>query len=121
MDLVEFAECFSIETACEEYLCQLRWKEGFHCPKCDSNDFKLVRVARGGDVKLQIPVFECKSCHRWTSVTSGTIFHKSKVPLTKWFLAVYLAANDKRGIAANTLAQDLDVSYPTVSGKLSPI
>ncbi len=81
MNLVEFTERFSSEAACEDYLCQLRWKEEFHCPKCDSNDFKLIRVARRRDAKLRIPVFECKSCHRQTSVTSGTIFHKSKIPL----------------------------------------
>ena len=113
MNLVEFTKRFSSESACEEYLCQLRWKDGFHCPKCDSSEVKRVRSSRRRDAKERVPLFECKSCHRQTSVTSGTIFHKSKVPLTKWFLGAYLVANDKRGIAATTLAQHLGVSYPT--------
>ncbi len=80
MDLVEFTKRFSSESACEEYLCQLRWKEGFHCPKCDSTEFMLVRSARRRDAKERIPLFECKSCHRQTSITSGTSFHQSHVP-----------------------------------------
>ncbi len=100
MNLVEFTKRFSAKSACEEYLCQLRWKEGFHYPKCDSNDFKLVQVAHRRDAKERVPLFECKSCHRQRSVTSSTIFHKSKVPFTKWFLGAYLIANDSRGITA---------------------
>ena len=103
MNLLDFNQRFATEAACEEYLCQLRWEDGFHCPKCDSSDAKRVRSARRRDAKERVSLFECKSCHRQTSVTSGTIFHKSKVPLTKWFLAAYLVANDKRGIAATTL------------------
>ncbi len=113
MNLVEFSTRFSTESACEEYLCQLRWKEGFRCPKCDNTEFMSVRVARRRDAKERLSLFECKSCHRQTSVTSSTIFHRSHVPLTKWFLAAYLIANDKRGIAATTLSQHLGVSYPT--------
>ena len=113
MNLLCFMERFSTESACEEHLIQLRWKEGFQCPKCKATQFMLVRVARRRDADKRVPLFECKSCHRQTSVTSGTIFHKSKVPLAKWFLATYLVSNDKRGIAATTLQRHLGVSYPT--------
>ena len=113
MNLVEFIQRFSDESACEEHLIQLRWKEGFRCPKCDSTEAMLVHAAHRRDAETRVPLFECKQCHRQTSVTSGTIFHKSKVPLTKWFLAIYLVSNDKRGIAATTLGRDLGVSYPT--------
>lgn len=113
MNLVDFVQRFSEESACEEYLIQLRWKEGFRCPKCDHPEAMLVHANHRRDADKRVPLFECKRCHRQTSVTSGSIFHKSKVPLTKWFLAVYLVSNDKRGIAATTLARDLGVSYPT--------
>lgn len=113
MNLVEFIDRFSEESACEAHLIQLRWKEGFQCPKCKSSDAMLVHAAHRRDAETRVPLFECKQCHRQTSVTSGTIFHKSKVPLTKWFLAIYLVSNDKRGIAATTLGRNLGVSYPT--------
>jgi transposase-like protein len=113
MNLVEFVQRFSEESECEEHLIQLRWKEGFQCPKCASTEAMLVHATHRRDADKRVPLFECKSCHRQTSVTSGTIFHKSKVPLSKWFLAIYLVSNDKRGIAATTLQRDLGISYPT--------
>ncbi len=58
-------------------------------------------------------MYECKQCRRQTSVTAGTIFHRSKVPLPVWFLAIYLVAIDKRGVAALTLARQLGVAYAT--------
>lgn len=113
MNLVDFVQRFSNESACEEHLIQLRWKTGFQCPKCGHTEATLVHAKHRRDADMRMPLFECKRCHRQTSVTAGTIFHKSKVPLNKWFLAVYLVANDKQGIAATTLARDLDVFYPT--------
>jgi transposase-like protein len=113
VNLNEFTNRFSSESACEEHLIRLRWKEGFQCPKCGHDDAMLVRATHRRDSESRVPLFECKRCHRQTSVTSGTIFHKSKTPLTTWFLAIYLVANDKRGISATTLARMLGVSYPT--------
>ena len=113
MNLIGFMERFSTETAREEHLIQLRWKQGFRCPRCDRTEFMLVRAAHRRNADKRVPLFECKSCHRQTSATSGTIFHKSKVPLTEWFLTAYLVSNDKRGIAATTLQRHLGVSYPT--------
>lgn len=113
MNLVEFTRCFAEESACEEHLIALRWKEGFHCPKCNCTEAMLVHAKHRRDADNRKPLFECKQCHRQTSVTSGTIFHKTKVPLTIWFLALYLVANDKRGVSAKTLERNLGVSYPT--------
>lgn len=113
MNMVDFVNGFSEESACEEHLIQLRWKEGFRCPKCTHTEAMLVHAKHRRNASKRMPLFECKNCHRQTSVTSGTIFHKSQTPLNKWFLAIYLVSNDKRGIAATTLSGDLGVSYPT--------
>ena len=113
MNLVDFMNRFSEESACEEHLISLRWPSGFCCPKCGSRNAMRVQATHRRDSENRVPLFECKDCHRQTSVTSGTIFHKSKMPLTKWFLAIYLVANDKGGIAATTLERALGVSYPT--------
>ena len=69
----------------------------------------LVRSTRCRDAEKRVPLLVCKSCHRQTSVTSGTIFHKSKVPLTKWSPAAYLVSIDKCGISATTLGRHLSV------------
>ncbi|MCF8567695.1 IS1595 family transposase [Alicyclobacillus tolerans] len=113
MNLLEFTQKFSDEKACEEHLIQLRWKKSFTCPKCNHSEVMLVHAAHRRDADRRVPLFECKQCHRQTSVTAGTIFHKSKTPLYKWFLAIYLVSNDKRGVSAKTLQRHISVSYDT--------
>ncbi|WP_274436460.1 IS1595 family transposase [Alicyclobacillus sp. ALC3] len=99
----------------------MRWKEGFTCPKCNHPEAILVHATHRRDADRRVPLFECKQCHRQTSVTSGTIFHKTKTPLYKWFLAIYLASNDKRGVSAKTLQRHISVSYDTVWNMLHKI
>ncbi|KJF15513.1 ISXO2-like transposase domain protein [Acidithrix ferrooxidans] len=91
----------------------MRWKEGFRCPKCDSDQFTLIRPNHRRNAASRAPLFQCKSCHRQTSVTSGTIFHRSHISLSKWFSAIYLLSNDKRGLSATTIAKFVQVSYST--------
>lgn len=113
MNLSDFTNRFSSESACEEQIIAIRWPSGFCCPKCGSQKSMRVHAKHRRNSENRVPLFECKDCHRQTSVTSGTIFHKCKTPLTKWFLAIYMVANDKGGIAATTLERMLGVSYPT--------
>ena len=54
---------------------------------------------------------QCKSCRRQTSVAAGTVMHRTHLPLTIWFWAIYLCATDKRGISAKGLARQLELSY----------
>lgn len=58
-------------------------------------------------------LYQCNDCHHQTSVTAGTILHRTHVPLTKWFLAFYFVTHDKRGISAVQLSKTLDVTYKT--------
>ena len=58
-------------------------------------------------------LYQCNDCHHQTSVTAGTILHRTHVPLTKWFLAFYFVTQDKRGISAVQLSKTLDVTYKT--------
>ena len=121
MNLVEFTDKFAEESACEERIVELRWPSGFCCSKCGSKNAMRIHAKHRRNAENRIPLFECKDCHRQTSIIAGTIFHKSQTPLTKWFLAVYLVANDKGGIAATTLQRMLGVSYPTAWSMLRKI
>ena len=103
MNLLEFMQQFSDEKSCEKCLIQLRWKEGLTCPKCNHSEALLVHATQRRGTDRRVPLFECKQCHRQTSVTAGTVFHKSKITLYKWFLAIYLVNYDKRGASAKTL------------------
>jgi transposase-like protein len=103
--LLDFLGRFGTEEQCIAHLTQLRWPDGYGCPKC------------GGRSAWRLPsrprVYECGSCHHQESVTSGTVFHRTRTALPKWFLAAYLMASDKRGVSAKFLQRELGVSYPT--------
>ena len=103
-DLVDLVESFGSEDQCHEYLEHLRWPNGLECPRCSSS--KISRIAKRRQ-------FDCDSCRYQFSVRVGTLFHDSKLPLWKWFLAVYLMIESKKGISANQLKRTLGVSYKT--------
>ena len=103
-DLVELIEQFGSEDKCHEYLEGLRWPDGVECPRCQSK--KISRIVKRRQ-------FDCDSCRYQFSVRVETLFHDSKLPLWKWFLAVYLMIESKKGISANQLKRTLGVSYKT--------
>jgi transposase-like protein len=64
-------------------------------------------------LKARPRVYECGTCHRQESVTAGTVFHRTRAGLSKWFLAAYLMGRDKRGVSAKFLQRELAVAYQT--------
>jgi transposase-like protein len=74
-----------------------------YAPHCGGKAF--YRIAKRN-------VYECKKCSRQISLTAGTIMHGSHTPLKKWFWAIYMASQDKRGVSAVRLQRELEVSYP---------
>lgn len=104
MNLVELVEEFADEKKSRAYLEGLRWPDGVMCPRCKSP--KVYRV-------LERDQFDCDSCRYQFSVTSGTIFHDSHLPLWKWLLAIYLMMESKKGISANQMKRTLKISYKT--------
>jgi len=102
--LAEFSAHFADEACCAGVL--RRWKYGgaFRCPRC-GHDAAWHIESRRTD--------ECRRCGAQTSLTAGTVMHKSPKPLRLWFLAMYLFVSSKQGISAAQLGADLGVSYPT--------
>jgi transposase-like protein len=104
IDLIKLIEKFRSEDKCRAYLEALRWPDGVACPRCQSK--KISRIATRDQ-------FDCDSCRYQFSVRAGTIFHDSHLPLWKWFLALYLMGESRKGISANQLKRTLEVSYKT--------
>jgi len=104
MNLMEFEKAFGTEEKCEAYLMQKRWKDGFICPSCQHNKYYYLQKRK---------LFECQSCETQTSLTAGTLLHKTKLSLKTWFWAMYLVAHDKRGKSALSLSVILDLNYRT--------
>jgi transposase-like protein len=106
MNLPDLIEQFRSEEKCREYLEALRWPDGVRCPRCgcDSTSWIAKREQH-----------ECNedSCRYQFSVKAGTVFHDSHLPLWKWFLAIYLIGESKKGISAKQLQRTLGVSYKT--------
>lgn len=104
VNLVSLIERFGSEERCRAYLEELRWPEGVECPRCESR--KVSRIVKRNQ-------FDCDSCRYQFSVTAGTLFHDSHLPLWKWFLAIYLIVESKKGISSKQLQRSLGVSYKT--------
>lgn len=94
---MEMEERFATEEACLNYLFALRWPDGFVCPHCGNHkSWKMVRN-----------LVLCSGCRRQVSVTSGTIFHDSRLPLVLWFRAMWHVTNEKNGVSALSLQRAL--------------
>ena len=104
VNLMSLIEQYSDDAKCRDRLEALKWPDGVKCPRCGSN--KISRIKKRGQ-------FDCDACRYQFSVTSGTIFHDSHLPLCKWFLAIYLMCESKKGISANQLKRSLGISYKT--------
>ena len=96
---------FGSEEKCRTYLEAIRWPLGVTCPRCSARK-GISRIAARDQ-------FDCDSCGYVFSVTAGTIFHDSHLPIWKWFLAVYIVGESKKGISANQMKRMLGVSYKT--------
>jgi transposase-like protein len=104
MTLIEFQRDFGTEEQCRKYLFQKRWPDGFKCPKCGHTEHFSIK-SRG--------LYQCKACNHQTSVTSGTVMDKTRTPLTKWFMAMFLLSGDKRGASALAISKSIGVAYFT--------
>lgn len=104
--LPAFEAQFPDDAACARWLFEKRWPAGFRCPGCGHD--------KGWELERGLLLIECARCHRQTSVTAGTVLHRSHLPLKLWFLAAWLVATHKNGISARQLWLQLGLgSYKT--------
>jgi len=103
-NLVKLMEHFGSEDKCRAYMETLRWPEGVVCPRCKSTSTSRVEKRNQ---------YDCNTCRYQFSVTAGTIFNDSHLPLTKWFLAVLLLVESRKGMSANQVKRILGISYKT--------
>lgn len=104
MDMMELMERFGTGEKCRAVLEELRWPDGIRCPRC--NGVKTSRIHARDQ-------FDCDTCRHQFSVTSGTIWHSTHLPLRKWFIAIYLIVESKKGMSANQMKRVLGVSDKT--------
>ncbi|MDP6516765.1 MAG: IS1595 family transposase [Alphaproteobacteria bacterium] len=101
----DFFKAFPDDDACLDYLMKLRHGETLECPKCEKHG-KFHRIRRH-------PAYECAWCGYEIYPMVGTMFHRSHVPLQKWFYAMYLFTTTRHGVPAKEIQRQIGVSYPT--------
>jgi transposase-like protein len=104
INLGKLIELFHSEDGCRQYLEHIRWPNGIACLRCGNPS--VSRVLQRGQI-------DCNSCRYQFSVTAGTMLQDTHLPLWKWFLAIYTIIESKKGVSANQLKRELDVSYKT--------
>jgi transposase-like protein len=96
----QFRESYDTEERCRAVVEKLRWPKGFVCPRCGGCEGKWLSTR---------PKMQCRACRHQVSLTAGTIFHATKLPLTTWFLAMWLIATAKDGISSVELGRRLGI------------
>lgn len=105
ISLNQFLAMYGHEEQCETALEDARWPDGFRCPKCSGKEH--YRYRRGA-----LRIFQCCTCRKQTTLTEGTIFHSSKLPLTIWFQAMFVLTQNKNNVSTLELRRLVGVSYP---------
>ena len=102
LTLFDFHKQFRDEEDCKKYLFKIRWPNGYCCPRCQGDQYFMIKGRE---------LFKCKRCYYQTSLTAGTVLHRTRTPLLVWFWAIFLISCDKRGHSALSLSKELGVSY----------
>lgn len=109
MDILSVIEAFPDQSACIEYLERIRWEGSPECPHCASthigkrNEHDTNKIGR----------YNCHDCHTTFKVTHGTLFHGTRIPLQKWFLAIAIICNAKKSLSSYQLSRDLGLTQKT--------
>ena len=111
MNLHDVAQVFATEDEAREALIKSRWPEGIRCLSCESK--RISRITSKGKTGKVRRVLECLECGYQFTATSGTLFHDSHLPLHKWFMAIALICEAKKGISALQLSRHLGVQHKT--------
>jgi len=102
---------FQDKEKARKYLENMRWPNGVACPHCGSLEAYKLEAREESKKPVRNGVYKCKACRKQFTVTVGTIFEDSHIPLNKWLLAIYLLCSSKKGMSAHQLHRSLGVTY----------
>ena len=100
---------FTDEAAAREFLEKQRWANGVVCPHCGGTDKNTKLEGK----KHRAGLYQCGDCRQQFTVTVGTVFERSKVPLNKWLLATFMMGSSKKGMSPHRLHRNIGVTYKT--------
>src|SRR3990170_8282858 len=103
LNLEKIAEHFHDEDSARAFMEQTRWPDSPVCPHCDGREAYRLEAKVSSNKPVRKGVFKCKSCRKQFTVTVGTVFEDSRIPLHKWLMAVHLLCSSKKGMSAHQL------------------
>jgi transposase-like protein len=107
----KFSHLFGDEDAAREWLEKMRWNGEPYCPHCGSVGAYNLKARKESKKPVRPGVWKCSACRKQFTVTVGTIFESSRIPLSKWLYAIHLFCSAKKGISANQLSRTLGITY----------
>src|SRR6266478_4476632 len=115
LTLDEIQSRFGTDEKARQYLEEIRWPNGVVCPHCKNADHKRIwEIKENPEKKIRAGLYHCAECGKQFTVTVGTIFEDSHIPLRKWFVAWYLLCSSKKGISSLQIQRMLGLgSYRT--------
>lgn len=112
LNLSNLAKHFSDETAARELLESMRWPDGTECPMCHQTATVYRMMKRADSTKPGRPgLLRCRACKKQFTVTTGTVFEDSHIPLSKWLLAIHLLSSSKKGMSAHQFHRMFGITY----------
>ncbi len=111
INLTDIAKHFSSEDSARDLLERLRWKDGPVCPHCDTIGAYKIEAKSASKSGARKGLWKCATCRKQFTVTVGTIFEGSRIPLNKWLLAIHLICSSKKGMSAHQLHRMLGITY----------
>lgn len=111
LNLALLSELFVNEDKARDFLEKRRWPDGnVICPHCDADDAYRLTAKPGSKSPVRPGVFKCRKCRKQFTVRVGTIYEESKLPLSKWLMAMHLMTSSKKGISSHQIARELGIT-----------
>ena len=111
LNLITLSPYFSDGDKARELLESLRWPDGPVCPHCGNSEAYKLEAKPESKTAVRTGVYKCKKCRKQFTVTVGTIFEDSRIPLSKWLAAIYMMCASKKGVSAHQLHRELGITY----------
>ena len=111
LSLSNLSKLFTDETAAREFLEAKRWsKTGRFCPHCGNCKTYVLTAKEGSKSPVRPGVYKCSECRKQFTVRIGTIFEESRLPISKWLMAIHLMTSSKKGVSSHQIARELDIT-----------
>jgi transposase-like protein len=110
LNLSTLSHLFVDENKAREFVESKRWPDGVFCPHCGEGDAYKLTAKPGSKRPVRPGVYKCKGCRKQFTVRIGTIFEESKIPISKWLMAIHLMTSSKKGVSSHQIARELGVT-----------